>query len=287
MVAPTRSRSLHALPWLIIAASVLSALPPAPARGQAPGAAPPPAPPAPVSDADLRRENDQLKQRVSQLETQLAESQRRVKTLQDEIDRLRKAIAGSKEQGGGPGGGAAPAPAPTDDYEPAPEAPLASPASMFAALVKDYEKELGALPRESRAEQQKFLAEARKWTAKAARDIRGKVEWTISRVSVVGEPRGEREVTFEVVNPSNGKPYGPPVTVKMRGELAQKLANQPPESQWKITGMANAAPRVNAERGKPGAFDKPQSLIGPFVEFGLELNTLTVTAATGRPGGKP
>jgi hypothetical protein len=241
-----------------------------------------------VSDSDLRRENDQLKQRVAQLETQLAEAQRRAQTMQTEIERLRKLIA----SGGGGGKSASPTTpdAPEGEaeaFEPAPEEPLASPASMFNTLVKDYEKDLTPLPRESRQDQQRYLAEARKWAAKAIREIKGKVDWTISNVSVTGEPRGERDVSFQVVNPANGKPYGPVVTAKMRGDLAQKLANQPPESQWKITGMANAAPKVVPERDKPGAFDKPQSFIGPYVEFAFELNTLTVTAVGGKTPAKP
>lgn len=240
-----------------------------------------------VSDSDLRRENDQLKQRVAQLETQLAEAQRRSQTLQTEIERLRKLIAsGGGDKSASPTTPGAPE-GEAESFEPAPEEPLASPASMFNKLVKDYEKDIAPLPRESRQDQQRYLAEARKWAAKAIREVKGKVDWTISNVSVTGEPRGERDVSFQVVNPANGKPYGPVVSTKMRGDLAQKLANQPPESQWKISGMANAAPKVVPERDKPGAFDKPQSFIGPYVEFAFELNTLTVTAVGGKAPAKP
>lgn len=245
-----------------------------------------------VSDSDLRRENDQLKQRVAQLETQLAEAQRRSQTLQTEVDRLRKLISsGGAGSGGGDKSASPTTPGSPDagaeSFEPAPEEPLASPASMFNKLVNDYEKDMAPLPRESRQDQQRYLAEARKWAAKAIREIKGKVDWTISNVTVTGEPRGEREVSFQVVNPANGKPYGPVVTSKMRGDLAQKLANQPPESQWKISGMANAAPKVVPERDKPGAFDKPQSFIGPYMEFAFELNTLSVAAVGGKAPAKP
>ncbi|HVZ95123.1 MAG TPA: hypothetical protein VG797_11505 [Phycisphaerales bacterium] len=229
------------------------------------------------SEADLRRENDQLKQ-------QLQESQKRVQTLQAEVERLRKMIAAKPSgeqspQGTNGGGGSAPAGENKDAFEPPPADPLASPASMFVAVVKSYETELTPLPRETKAEQARFTAEAKKWAAKTTRDIRGRAEWTVDSVKVLADARGEREVEFRVISPATGKAYGPPVTVKMRADLAQKLANQPPEGRWKIAGMASAAPKVKPEYERPGAFDAPQKFVGPCVEFELEFSALSVMAA--------
>lgn len=233
--------------------------------------------PAAPSDNDLRVENERLKQRIEVLEKQLSDSKKRIKQLTDTL------LKHAGEKGAGGTGGSKPeGGTPESDYAPAPEDPLASPPSMFRALAAAFEQDLANVPRETKPEQAKYLAQARKWAQQKGREVNGRAVWTIRVVSVAEKGR-QREVTCDVVEPASGKAYGPPVTIAMKAADATKLEGAAPDSLWKLTGTLSAAPKVNPDKEKPGAFDAEGTMVGSFIEFGFEFIVQDVDAVPAPP----
>jgi len=251
--------------------------------------------PEQASPADLRRENDQLRERVAAMQAQLAERNRRIKQLEDEVKALKeqaKAAPGTPETA--PGGTPArptppagtPAPRPTTPPPPAPTGPtaplpaeaLASPESMFAALTKDYDEATKSMTLETDDDRKRFIREASKWARGIERKHRGMVEWIIEVVSAT-DAGGRTTVEYRVVDPDSRLPYGTLAqTMVLPSRTGKPLADRKDQKFWKLTGTFGAKPTINADRESSGFFDVPK-LIGPFAEFGYDLSVTTLTPA--------
>lgn len=245
-----------------------------------------------ASTTDLRRENDQLRERVAQLQAQVAERNKRIKELEDRIKELEKGGAPAAPSTQTP---AAPTKAPDAPAQPAdsgisgptaqpPEDPFASPESMFAVLVNEYNEAVGALPRESDADTKRYLREVSKWAKASERKHRGNIDWLI-QVQKVIEEAGRTTIEYRVLDAASGMPYGTsPSQIALTGRLAKQITDQPTQKTWKLQGTVSAKPIVNPDRAEPTLFNVPK-LIGPYAEFGFDVSATTLTAvlAPGRP----
>jgi len=249
-----------------------------------------------ASPADLRRENDQLRERVAAMQAQLAERNRRIKQLEDELKALKeqsKAAPASPDAAPGstparptaPTGApvakppaAPPTQAPTGPIAPLPEEALASPESMFAVLAKDYDEATQSLALGTDDERKRFIREASKWARGVERKHRGMVEWIIEVVSAT-DSGGRTTVEYRVVDPDSRLPYSALTqTMVLPSRTGKVLADRKDQKFWKLTGTFGAKPTINADRESSGFFDVPK-LIGPFAEFGFDLTVTTLTPA--------
>ncbi len=251
--------------------------------------------PEQASPADLRRENDQLRERVAAMQAQLAERNRRIKQLEDEVKALKeqaKAAPGSPATAPGqaparpvppanvptPKPTAPPGPAPTGPTAPLPEDARASPEAMFAVLSKDYDKAMESMALETDDDRKRFIREASKWARGVERQHRGMVEWIIEVVSAT-DSGGRTTVEYRVIDPVSRLPYGTLAhTMVLPSRTGKPLADRQDQKFWKLTGTFGAKPTINADRESSGFFDVPK-LIGPFAEFGYDLTVTTITPA--------
>lgn len=237
----------------VFAGVLLTAGFPAPA----PACAQPVQPAAQNSDMveRLRRENEALKQRIVSLEQKLKE-------LQAQLD-------------GGQGVGNSPvkdAPKLTADI---PADPLASPASMLAALKSRYQSDMAEFGHEGEkpdaAAEQKHRSAAARWVAEQKKALSGKSQWLVRFVrtdSQTGRQSGasELETSVQIVEASSGLPVGEQFRLKVPSRFLRVLQGAKPDELYTLSGTFAAAPKFNAQRESAGAFDVPP-LIGKYAEF--------------------
>lgn len=255
--------------------------------------------PEQASPADLRRENDQLRERVAAMQAQLAERNRKIKQLEDEVKALKEqakaapatpaATPGSAPARPTPPAGAPtpkpaapPASSPTGPTAPLPGEALASPEAMFAVLAKDYDDVTKSMALETDDDRKRFIREASKWARGVERKHRGMVEWVIEVVSAT-DAGGRTTVEYRVLDPDSRLPYGTVAqTMVLPSRTGKPLADRKDQKFWKLTGTFGAKPTINADRESSGFFDVPK-LIGPFAEFGYDLTVTTLTPAPPAP----
>lgn len=224
------------------------------------------------SNNDLRRENDQLKERIAGLEAQVEQLRKRVQSLDEENRRLRQAITEQGRQTTSTPGGSQP----TTPTTTTPKDPLASPDSLFNTLLSSFQASpLASMPYESRTERTAYTREATRWARGTEREYRGPVTWTIE-ITEVSPVRGrDTDVTFFVLNAQTGERIGDAVTSAFPARFAQELR---PDSRMRIEGVFGSRPNVNPERLERGTFDNPR-FIAPMIEFGFDLAVRRIEAA--------
>lgn len=207
-------------------------------------------------------------QRLRELQEQLRQSENRVKDLIRENERLRRDVSEARS------GGKAPE---KPKKSQTPTAPLASPAALYEALVKDYQEKVGSLPRDSQSEKVKHQGAARKWTQDAVSAFRGPVDWQIQVVKVSGGAGGRpADVTFNILDES-GKPSGEPMTQAIPGRFIRDLSEGVGVKVFRLTGTFGARPKFD-----PAAADKQadgSTIIGPFVLFDYDLAVQSIAEA--------
>lgn len=256
----------------VAAFAVASVAPrPTPARAQAQPAA------ADRSPHELRQENERLRERIAQLEAEVAESRRRIARLEEA---LREQQAAPGQRPDAPAGSDPTAPQTGDgDGAGLPDDPFAAPDAMLAALRREYDAALGGLPRATEPEVQALIREARRWVRQVTLERRRPINWTV-RVIALGDARGARagEAVVEVVEPATGKAIGSPFALKLDSRTLMRVRDAELPSLWSFEGVFAAAPIVDETRAEAGLFNVPQ-LVGPFVAFGYELSVRTALPA--------
>lgn len=255
-------------------------------------------PPAPASSADksvneLRQENQRLREKVAELDAQLAEARRRIARLEETIRTLR-----AQPQQPDAAAGASPAPAapaqPAASAEPLPDDPYAAPDALYAALKKDFESTVGALPRTTDQETDRYVREARRWVRQMAQRQRRVVDWQVRVLDPSARRSGEPapaiapsagDATVVIVNPSTGATIGDPFRVALTARDMGRVEEGCKSGIWTLSGVFAASPTVDyPPPSQPVIFNAPR-MIGPFVEFGYELNVRAIAPYV--PTGEP
>lgn len=223
------------------------------------------------SAAALRRENDQLRERVSQLEARIKQLERDNESLKVEVARLR--AAGTPTKPATPG---APGTVPvTTDVLPAEgQEPLASPDALFGALVAHYTTHFADRSFDDTTRSQQ-IQEVRRWTRDAERAFKGNVEWVIRIDKENLPPSASEPIPFWVIDPASGKLLHPrPVRSVLPVRIASRILENADTPVWDVRGQLAATPTVNAERAERGMLDFPP-FIGPYAEFAYDLTVRT------------
>ncbi len=223
---------------------------------------------------ELRQENARLRDRIAQLEAQLAQSNRQVESLKAQNTALQRRLTPGGGGGSGPPTTPTPAPSNEPDLSNLPDDPFAAPDAMLRELRSKYVENFGDAPLSTPEEREKRIQDARPWTRRMSTELRRAVEWL---VTVVPDSEGRwsqpgfgRDTVFllQVLDSASGggAPIGRPFPISVSGRDAGRLQANPDGTRWIVSGVFSATPNVNPERETPGLFETP-ALVGPFVEF--------------------
>ena len=259
----------HSRAWLstgtLALALLLSSLLAAPARAQ--------------SDADLRRQNQELATRIKDLEAELEAARKQAETLQQRITALEAQLATRAGTGGSK---------PIPPLEPEQitideSKPQASPRALFNAAVESYKKAAGSMPigRTGDRENIAYLRGVERWEPACERELRMPIEWHVR----VLEGRRDRIAILQAVDPVTEARLGDPFQVQFPRTLATRIddlaaSGDPGVLVLKGTSIANIT--VNPERLMPGSFDNPR-FVGPYAEFELTVDVSSIMTAKPAP----
>lgn len=234
--------------------------------------------------ADLRRENDQLRERVAQLEATLAtqielneelvkelrELRTLVLELRQQMDLTREAVDAQNDQQ--PPAPAIEVPRLADD----PSDPMASPGLLLNALRRDHQDRFLDPEIEDPEARKRYIAELRRWFRAVERDFAKRVEWQIQPVSVERLDRDRLRMIFRVVDPESGLPYDTqPASMIVDGRDASRVLANPDATRWRFLGVFGAAPRLNTEREEMGLVDTPP-FVGVYVEYAYTIKVTSL-----------
>lgn len=229
--------------------------------------------PAPHASAqtveDLRRENQQLRDRIQELERQIRE------------------LGKTPRQPQAP---ASPATAPADT-QPDTSEPLhlTHPAAVIDAIRARWQADAADVPmgEENTRERVAYARFVEKWVAATNREYRKRVNWTVRLVSA-DRIEGNYALRLVVVDPETGRDLGESFPVRITRAQANRLEtwNRRGGGHLELHGVLLPQLRFNAERLNAGVFDSP-TFIAPLVEFPFDMQVESIApvkAANPRQG---
>lgn len=214
---------------------------------------------------DLARENQQLRERVATLESELAAARERIQELESTLNRLRRDGI--------------------DVDEPEPRSALHqpvdedatftdSPRALFHALRRNLEDALAEKPigEPDSAARAAYLRAMERWRTSAVRQHRGHVTWHVNVLSTEQENNRYR-ATVVVIDPTTEERLSDAFTVTVPSLMMRRyrtLQERGEHDVMVVRGQVVPQVTINEDRRTPGAFDYPP-LIGPFAEFTFEV----------------
>lgn len=229
------------------------------------------------SDAELRRQNEQLASQVRELESQLQQSQSENEKLKQRIDQLERQIATIRRSGGGRS--TTPPPAEPERVTIDESVPSASPRALHKAIQDSYLEAMKDMEtgRPGDTKRRAYMKKLEGWKASLERQLRGPIVWHVRVVdarmqNVDPDRQRERIVTFVAVDPETDVRLGEQFDVQLSKTLTDRLANYEARSKdgdigvLVMRGTLSPHIRINQERLERGSFDNPP-FIGPFAEF--------------------
>lgn len=222
---------------------------------------------------DLRRDNERLRQRIEELEAQLAQARAIIERLERTTAQLRNELRGSDgSEASGEEGGAA-----IRETAPVPGDPFAAPEAMYQHLLDRHQEEVVEAEDAKAPDIRSPEQAARRWARIVSQRVRQPVEWTI-RVLELSETEGrDYRARVEVLDPASGLPIGDPFEITLRMREASRIQEQPLQERWILSGVFGASPRVVSDEEQSRLFGKPR-MIGERIEFGWEFLVRSVRA---------
>lgn len=236
----------------------------------------------------LRAENDLLAANNEQLAAQNEQLTAQVASLRGEIEVVSRARTEAERQIAELKAQLAAQPKPTTNTKPetpavdpgapvdrglrapVPEDHLASPASLYNAVVREYQArfpnpDLGTDDKDA-AYQERLT----KWTQDVNRSLRGQTRWRIMLTDIVQakSPRGAT-ARMAVLDPATGLQIGESFKVDVPSRMALKLGTEPTQ-YYDLTLMLSPTPIVNPARRTKGVFEWPP-FVGPMVDFAFDF----------------
>jgi hypothetical protein len=215
------------------------------------------------SDAELRRENQQLRSQLDMAEARVAELEREVARLQQTIEVLRSRTDRDR-------------PAADDEDVTIDESePNASPRALMRALSKDYQEQLKDMPvgQADDRERQLYLRQLSRWQSAAIRKYRAQIQWHV-RVLDATQTRSGYDLQLVAVDPKTDVRLGDPFAVSIPRGIARRyeqVTSRGDAGVLIVRGVLTPDITINPERQTSGPFDNPK-LIGPFAEFRFSID---------------
>jgi predicted RNase H-like nuclease (RuvC/YqgF family) len=214
------------------------------------------------SPAQLRLENDQLRERIEDLERQLGAAQRRIAALESTNQRLQERLerGGSRPQNDT--GESGETEEPEREMAPVPEDPFAAPAAMREMLAREYVRTTEGMSYDSAGDRNEYLRTIRRWANQSKRDINGPVSWTV-RVLESSGGRGKVGFTIEVVQNAGELPIGEAFEIEVVGRNVQKLEDAVGGDPIQIDGVFSGSIEIDESLGASG----DPMFLGPFARL--------------------
>lgn len=252
-----------------------------------PDAAPPAQPnatqPASGDVEALQREIASLRQSLAEAENRYRRLEQDYAAVREQLAAAERFIAGIQAQSQTPM-----TLPPSESRAPVPEDPMASPASLLAALQSRYALEFGNEAPTEAAALADYRDRVEKWVKDISRELRGRPTWLVTISDVRETESGRMEGWVRIIDESSGLPIGDPFITELSRSQAARI-REGGFDRWRTTVALNARPRFNPERRDEGVFNVP-AFIGPFVEFGFGADfrsLLGVEAQAPEPSDTP
>lgn len=242
---------------------------------------------SPRSISELRRENEQLRLRIDELEAQLTRSQEaiaelleQVRTLNEQVAQLQRELERRPAETGQDS--ASPASPPPPAFAELPEGEVfAAPEALLRFTRESYEANFGGieLPFESLDARNRYLRDAESWIKGLKRTQRDQIDWTIEIIRI-HEDEQPLTVDYRVVDPQSRTPYsGRVYTLQIPGRFERRFRDAGMSGFWQLRGVVGLTPNINREREDEGFFNV-RPYIGPYIEFGIDLSVNSLLRAT-------
>ncbi|MBT8484587.1 MAG: MbeD family mobilization/exclusion protein [Phycisphaerae bacterium] len=226
-------------------------------------------PAAGQSAAELRRENERLRARVTDLEQQL-------QSLTEQIARLQQQLTAAATAGGTTVPPFTPDPISIDESK-----PDASPRALLATLTESYRSTLDGVEMGEPGDPTRvaFVRQLNRWIARVNREHKMPIEWHVRHLgSIVPVGRGYL-LRMQAVDPKTGATLGDPfdgiLSRSVRSRLQQLSQRGLLEDVLVLRGTLVPRVMFNEDRLTEGPFNNPP-IIAPMAEFGFTVNVTTL-----------
>ncbi len=227
------------------------------------------------SDSQLRRQNDDLRQRVQSLTDQLRAANERISELEKTIVQLREELASASTRR------SETPPPPVEEKVTIDESkPDASPRALLRHLQEDYQATLGDMDRGSTGDRTRtaFVRALERWQNRVNRELRTQIEWHVKVIDATRVSRGV-QLRLIAIDPETNVELGIPFFGALRNSnVIRRLERFDQKGQMEhlvLRGILEPAVEMNPARDEQGTFNSPP-FIGPFAEFGMRVQIDTI-----------
>lgn len=235
------------------------------------------------SDADLRRQNQELTTKVKDLEAELDAARKQADTLQKRIAALEAQLL-ARPAGGG---GKVIPPLEPEKLSIDETKPGSSPRNLFNMAVESYKQAVANMPMGTPGDREHvaYMRTIERWEPMCERELRMPIEWTVRLI----EGRRDRVAVLQAVDPVTDARLGDPFEVQLSKTMATRIddlagGGDPGVLVLKGTSIANIS--INPGRAMPGSFDNPR-FVGPYAEFELSVDPSSITPYRPPPATQP
>jgi len=234
------------------------------------------------SDADVRKQNQQLAAKVQDLEKELEAARKEASASKQRIADLEQQVAALK-RGGVAAAATQPAPLQPEPTSIDESVPNASPRALFSAIVKSYDETFNGMEvgRAGEPHRKAYLRKLEGWKTAMDRQHRGPITWHVRMVGEQPVTERTRIVKLQAVDPKTGAELGLPFDVVLSRALSDRLATSESRGdlgEMVLRGTAVPNVRVNEQRLSRGAFDNPP-FIGPLAEYTFAVDARSLLPA--------
>jgi len=248
------------------------------------------APPRAIAQSDpgersmneLRRENERLRERVEELESQLARASQIIRDLQADASRLRRQIDRAASAAA-PSGEPRETAGASESRAPTPDDPGAAPEALYRALRADFLRQIGEPDLSGERARKRYLVEARRWSRIVNLRHREPVEWLVRLESVRRAPDAPVFATMRVLDPSMRLPIGDAFRIPVPTRFAGRLEDGGEDALWRLEGVFAAETFVREDLPEPNLFGEPR-MIASHVVFDFSLSLRSLVPAKESPG---
>ncbi|MCC6284507.1 MAG: hypothetical protein IT439_04270 [Phycisphaerales bacterium] len=211
---------------------------------------------------------------IALLRQQVAALEERCATLQRDYDAVRAQLLAAQQTIAAMPKGLPATQPPAERVAPVPEAPMASPASLLAALQRMHHEQFDP-PATFKSEDERRSA-IEKWCKTLSREMKGRPIWVVTISDLRETTAGRHEATFRVMDDELDLPVGGPFVLEIPRAFVPRVRDGAAKfDRWILTLEFRAAPRFNADRVDEGVFNVP-AFVGAFAEFGFEVEFKTL-----------
>ena len=228
------------------------------------------------SDNETRRENQQLRTQVQDLERELEAARQQIADLERQIEGLRRMLEEVRQ-----GGPTTPATQPQLPVSVDESVPNASPRALVAALVKSYEETTEDLEagRPGDRDRVAYVRALERWASRVNRELKSQIAWHVQVVTAPWNDERDPRLELLAVDPETKAALGEPFHAQASSPVLRRIQALERRGELDVLllkGVVMPNVHINTARDSAGAFDRPR-FIGPFAECDLRVAVASVS----------